>query len=135
MKEYGFDPKFILTSIVTIYSSFTEFPEFIEYVVKDQRAFKLENFEKVLDLKSGGKIQIQYNHYNYFVKFCELTKQAYVDYKESIVDYDDAPEEYLDSLTDELMENPVLLPDSKMILDRVTIGKIIKLFLRNSFDV
>ena len=82
MKEYGFDPKFILTSIVTIYSSFVDYPEFIDYVIKDQRAFKFENFEKVLDLKSLGKIQIQYKHYNYFVKFHELTKKAYAKYKE-----------------------------------------------------
>lgn len=87
MKEYGFDPKFILTSIITIYSSFTDFPEFINYVVRDQRAFKFENFEKAIDLKDQGKIQIQYNHYNYFVKFYELTKQAYADYKDSIVNF------------------------------------------------
>jgi hypothetical protein len=85
MKEYGFDPKFILISIVTIYSSFVDYPEFIYYVIRDQRAFKFENFEKVLDLKSLNKIQIQYNHYNNFEKFHELTKEAFATYKESIV--------------------------------------------------
>jgi hypothetical protein len=85
MKEYGFDPKFILVSIVTIYSSFVDYTEFIDYVIRDQRAFKLENFEKVLDLKSLGKIQIHYNHYNNFEKFCELTKLSFANYKETIL--------------------------------------------------
>jgi hypothetical protein len=30
MKEYGFDPKFILISLVSTYVAFLEYPEFIE---------------------------------------------------------------------------------------------------------
>ena len=33
------------------------------------------------------------------------------------------PEEYLDPLMQEIMSDPVLLPSSKMIVDRVTIMK------------
>ncbi len=85
MSEYGFDPKFILSSLISIYASFVEFPSFIEYVVKDQRAFKLENFEKVFDLKDQNKIQISYSPYSNFNKFYELAKQAYEDFKEKCV--------------------------------------------------
>ena len=85
MSEYGFDPKFILTSLVAIYASFVDYPEFIEHVVKDQRAFKLENFEKVFDLKERNKIQINYSQYSNFNKFYELAKLAYEDYKEKLV--------------------------------------------------
>jgi hypothetical protein len=85
MSEYGFDPKFILTSIITIYSSFVDYPDFIEFVVKDQRAYKIENFEKVLDLKDNNKIHIQYNIFSNFNKFFELSKQAFADYKEKCV--------------------------------------------------
>jgi hypothetical protein len=35
----------------------------------------------------------------------------------------DAPEEFLDPLMQEIMKDPVLLPSSNMILDRVTIMK------------
>ena len=44
---------------------------------------------------------------------CMLTK--------NIVNYDDAPEEFFDPITTILMEDPVLLPSSKTILDRSTI--------------
>ena len=37
--------------------------------------------------------------------------------------YDDAPEEFLDPLTYELMEDPVELPKSNTIVDRLTISK------------
>lgn len=85
MKEYGFDPKFILVSIASVYSSFVEFPEFIDSVVREQRSFKFESFEKVIDLKEKGKIQMQYNNYNYFLKFIELMKKAHEEFKNSIV--------------------------------------------------
>lgn len=85
MTEYGFDPKFILISIISIYVSFVDYPEFIEYVVKDQRSFKLENFEKVFDLKEKGKINIPYNKSDYFIKFYELCKEAHKDYLDKIV--------------------------------------------------
>ena len=85
MSEYGFDPKFILTSLITIYSAFVEYPGFIEYVIKDQRAFKLENFEKVFDLKNRNKIHIGYSQYSGFTKFYELAKQAFEDFKEKCV--------------------------------------------------
>jgi len=85
MSEYGFDPKFILTSLITIYASFVEYPGFIEFVVKDQRAFKLDNFEKVLDLKDRNKIHINYSIFNHFIKFFELSKQAFEDYKNKCV--------------------------------------------------
>lgn len=39
------------------------------------------------------------------------------------INYDDAPDEFLDQLNYTLMNNPVLLPSSKIILDRLTIGK------------
>ncbi len=85
MSEYGFDPKFILSSLITIYSSFVEYPGFIEYVVKDQRAFKLENFEKVFDLKDRNTIQVGYSQYSDFTKFYELAKTAFEDFKEKCV--------------------------------------------------
>jgi hypothetical protein len=60
MTEYGFDPKFILSSIINIYICFKNYREFMEYVVKDERSFKIENFERVLTLKENEKISLDY---------------------------------------------------------------------------
>ena len=56
MADYGFDPKYLLISIVKIYTFFINYNEFLEFIVKDERSFKIENFEKVLNLKEDEKI-------------------------------------------------------------------------------
>ena len=38
---------------------------------------------------------------------------------------DSAPDEFLDEMTNELMKDPVMLPNSKMILDRSTIERLL----------
>ena len=38
---------------------------------------------------------------------------------------DSAPDEFLDEMTNELMKAPVMLPNSKMILDRSTIERLL----------
>jgi ubiquitin conjugation factor E4 B len=43
--------------------------------------------------------------------------------------FDDAPEEFLDPLTYAIMEDPVELPDSHTIIDRITISKFLFLLL------
>ena len=39
------------------------------------------------------------------------------------IDFDDAPDEYLDPLMATLMDDPVKLPSSKTIIDRLTIKR------------
>ena len=67
-------------------------------MVSDERAYKYENFTKAIKLKKAE----------------ELVEQK-------TINYDDAPEEFLDPLTYNLMENPVILPSSKINIDRRTI--------------
>ena len=43
--------------------------------------------------------------------------------KEDDAVYDDAPDEYLDPITDILMTDPVMLPSSRKIVDRSTISR------------
>jgi hypothetical protein len=38
------------------------------------------------------------------------------------ISYDDACEEFIDPITSVIMEDPVMLPSSKQIVDRNTIG-------------
>lgn len=66
MHEYKFDPKFILGCLIEIYLSFKGYKEFLEFVVKDERSYRLENFEKVISLKENDKISLDYNSYQDF---------------------------------------------------------------------
>jgi hypothetical protein len=71
MTEYGFDPKFVLKSLVSIYLSFKNIKKFLEYIVKDERSFKIENFERVIDLKEKEKISLGYEDFSDFKVFVE----------------------------------------------------------------
>lgn len=123
MNEYGFDPKFILSSLINIYVSFVDYKEFLEFIVKDERSYKNENFEKVMTIKERGKIKLDYETSEKFMKLVETLKDLYKDMKSKEISYDDAPEEFLDPITTLLMDDPVKLPSSKAIVDRNTIEK------------
>ena len=121
MKEYGFDPKFILLSLVETYLAFIEYEDFLKCVVTDERSFKLVNFEEVIALKEDNKIKIEYMMYQKFLKLIEKLKAMKLENEANVVNYDDAPEEFFDPITTLLMDDPILLPSSKTIIDRSTI--------------
>ena len=121
MKDYGFDPKFILVSLISTYVSFLDYSEFLELIVKDERSYKIENFEKVKTIFSRGKISLDFETYEKFEKLVSQLKFTEEELKKNKINYDDAPEEFFDPLTTLLMEDPMLLPSSKMVLNRSTI--------------
>jgi ubiquitin conjugation factor E4 B len=112
-----------MESIIKIFSYFVDYEEFIEFVVSDKRAYKYENFTKAIALKNKyNKVKVDSETsekfddlvYNKLQKAEKLVEQ-------NTVNYDDAPDEFLDPLTYNLMENPVILPSSHMNIDRRTI--------------
>ena len=86
MKEYEFDPKFILINLIRIYNSFLMYNEFYEFIVRDERSFKIANFEKVLTIHKKGKIQIGYDEIKVFEKFIEKLKSIDADLKSNKVE-------------------------------------------------
>ena len=122
-KDYEFNPSYIMESIIKIFSYFVDYEEFIEFVVSDERAYKYENFTKAIQLKNKHNTiridtetseKFEYLVYNKLKKAEKLVEQ-------NTVNYDDAPDEFLDPLTYNLMENPVILPSSHINIDRRTI--------------
>ena len=112
-----------MESIIKIFSYFVDYEEFIEFVVSDQRAYKYENFTKAVKLKNDyNKVKVDMETYEKFdnLVFKKL-KVAEETVKQNAVNFDDAPEEFLDPLTYNIMENPVILPSSKINIDRRTI--------------
>ena len=77
MNEYGFDPKFILSSVVSIYLSFKEYKDFLSFVVRDERSFKIENFETVKSLKEKEKIILDYEKYHSLIGLIEDLRNLY----------------------------------------------------------
>jgi ubiquitin conjugation factor E4 B len=121
MSDYGFDPKFVLRALISTYVSFYDYKEFMEFIVKDERSYKIENFEKVLRIYQRGKIKIDYEELVKFQKMTEILKEIENEMKSKFINYDDAPEEFIDPITTQIMSYPVMLPSSRVIVDRSTI--------------
>jgi ubiquitin conjugation factor E4 B len=122
-KEYEFNPSYIMESIIKIYSYFVDYEEFIEFVVSDERAYKYDNFLKAIKLKNEfNKVKVDSDISENFDKLVyNKLKKAEEIVKQNTVNYDDAPDEFLDPLTYALMEDPVILPSSHINIDRRTI--------------
>lgn len=87
MADYGFDPKFILSSIINIFVSFMEIKEFLEYIVRDERSFKIDNFLKVLALGEAGKIKLDFDTSEKWKQMVSLLQILYKELKSNEVFY------------------------------------------------
>ena len=122
-KDYEFKPSYIMESIIKIFSYFVDYEEFIEFVVSDERSYKYENFTKAIKLKNDlNKVKVDMETSEKFdnLVFNKLKKAEEL-VEQKTINYDDAPEEFIDPLTYNLMENPVILPSSHINIDRRTI--------------
>jgi ubiquitin conjugation factor E4 B len=135
-ERFYFEPKELLVNLVTMYANMAHLEIFRNNVVKDGRSYSNDTFEKAVKILNSTKKSITVDPENK-EKFETLAGQL-----KSLKDiaevedaaYDDAPEEFMDPLMFELMTDPVELPDSKTIIDRITISKL-NLIILTSFCV
>ena len=125
--DYSFNPSYILESIIKIYSCFVDYEEFIEFVVRDERCYKYDNFTKAIKIKNElNKVKVDSETSEKFDNLVyNKLKKAEEIVEQNTIDYNDAPEEFLDPLTYVLMEDPVTLPSSHMNIDRKTIEDLL----------
>jgi len=125
MNELEFDPKFLLHTVVQIYLNFSDKEEFIKGVSHDERSFKIELFYKtaqnmknynIMNLKDIGRFQA-------LIKKLEVRAQEKKQEDDFMAKIKDIPDEFLDPITAEVMKDPVRLPSSQVIVDRLTIIK------------
>ena len=122
ISEYNFNPHFILGSILSTYSAFYDKIHFIEGVIKDERSYKFSNFDRAKNLVANNKnITINEKDFSNYVKFVDNLRREEKILKSEEISYDDAPQEFIDALTFNIMTDPVKLPKSQVTLDRKTI--------------
>ncbi|KAH1512776.1 hypothetical protein KXW65_004694 [Aspergillus fumigatus] len=120
LQEYGFNPRALLSEIVDVYLNLMGKENFILAVARDGRSYKPANFQKAGEilrkwsLKSPEELQ-QWEQLQAKVRAAkEADEQAEEDLGE-------IPDEFLDPLIYTLMEDPVILPGSKVSMDRSTL--------------
>jgi ubiquitin conjugation factor E4 B len=139
-EKYSFNPRGLLSEIIDVYLNLRDKTTFAEAVARDGRSYKPENFEKAAalmrrhDLKSPEEIAA-------WNALGERFKQAKMADDQAEEDLGEVPDEFLgmlalrfrlvdseplanelpDPLMYTLMEDPVILPASKVSIDRSTI--------------
>ncbi|KAI8804051.1 ubiquitin elongating factor core-domain-containing protein [Cladochytrium replicatum] len=119
-EKYRFNPKNLLNELIDVYMHLSHRTEFVSGVAKDGRSYKKELFARAsgILLKNGLKNQGEVDLLYRFVDKVEAEIQAEADEEEEL---GDVPDEFLDPLMYSLMEDPVILPTSKVTMDRATI--------------
>lgn len=138
--DYGFRPRELLSGLVDVYLNLMGKDDFLLAVARDGRSYKPENFAKAGDilgrraLKSSEELELWQQFQNKVRIMKELDDQAEEDLGE-------VPDEFLgtlsltyvgivateltsclaDPLMYTLMEDPVILPKSRISIDRATI--------------
>ncbi|EDV98912.1 ubiquitin conjugation factor E4 A [Drosophila grimshawi] len=119
-KEFEFDPAQMVLEIAHIYINLSTDNSFCLAVSQDGRSYSEHLFgyaENILIRIGGGQLIGDMSEFAAKVqKMCD-------DYKEEQELLADAPEEYLDPIISTLMTDPVVLPSSKVTVDRSTIAR------------
>ncbi|KAF8862296.1 hypothetical protein BDZ45DRAFT_616996 [Acephala macrosclerotiorum] len=119
-KKYQFDPKTLLSEFIDIYLHLGVSDNFIEAVARDGRSYKPANFDGAsriitrFSLKAPEEISAWETLKKKFQTVKDLDDQDEEDLGE-------IPDEYADPLLATVMTDPVILPISRMVLDRSTI--------------
>ncbi|KAF2117809.1 ubiquitin elongating factor core-domain-containing protein, partial [Lophiotrema nucula] len=119
-EEYKWNPRQMLAEISDVYLNLMEKPRFINAIATDGRSYRKEYFETAYNILSRFALKSpeQLDQWKLLGGRVEVAKVE-ADAEESA--FEDAPEEFTDPLMATLMEDPVMLPISKQILDRSTI--------------
>jgi len=94
-------------------------------VVIDDRSYSNETFEKAIKILNSDKkaINVDGEHRENFETLAAVLRSKKETLVDDVAQFDDAPEEFLDPLMFNLMDDPVELPGSKTIIDRITIKR------------
>jgi ubiquitin conjugation factor E4 B len=121
LQEYNFNPKALLGEIIDVYINLMDKENFILAVARDGRSYKPANFDKASNIMNKFK---EIKAPEEIAKWEQLKKKVAIAKAEdeaAEADLGEIPDEFLDPLMFTLMEDPVLLPTSRNILDRSTI--------------
>ncbi|WVQ80243.1 hypothetical protein IAT38_002348 [Cryptococcus sp. DSM 104549] len=121
-EKYSFKPKDLLAVIAQIYLNLANESEFIRAVANDGRSYSKELFEKFARTLKNRAIMTE-------AEVAEVVSftQKVEDMKATIEmeDEREIPDEFLDPLLSTLMKDPVILPVSRVVIDRGTIRTVL----------
>jgi len=125
-EKYNFEPRKLLVDIISIFLNFSLCPgkhdAFLEAVVKDERSYKPEVFRRAVRLLSKKRLlsSERLNAFAQVVEDLQVISSSVQSIDELLAD---APDHFLDPLVSSIMRDPVILPGSKITIDRSVITR------------
>ncbi|KAH8428718.1 ubiquitin-ubiquitin ligase UFD2 [Aspergillus melleus] len=120
LQDYGFNPRALLSEIVDVYLNLMSKESFIVAVARDGRSYKPANFEKAVEILRKWSLKSP-EELKRWDKLLVMVKEAKAADDQAEEDLGEVPDEFLDPLMYTLMEDPVILPGSRVSIDRSTI--------------
>lgn len=119
-KKYEFDPRKTLSDLYQVYYNLINEESFLVAVARDGRSFNIKYFQKakqILTTKTFTDARVIQK----VMEFAEKAENQRLADENEEVELGEIPDEFLDPLMFLLMEDPVILPASKVSIDRSTI--------------
>jgi len=119
-KQVGFDPRKLLSEILSVYLNLAGQPGFAAAIARDGRSYSRDTFSKAASiaqrhmLKSPPEIDV-------LARLVAEVERVRREEAEEEEDLGDVPDDFLDPLLATLMKDPVRLPSSRAVVDRSTI--------------
>lgn len=120
-EKYGFRPKHLLSIFFDCYLNLAK-RSFVVAIAKDSRSYSKQTFDEALGVlqKSGMKSASDCSRFLYIISAIEKSR---AEDEEADIDVEDIPNDFLDPITFQLMEDPVVLPTSGISMDFSTIKR------------
>uniref|UniRef100_A0A8C5W8S2 Ubiquitin conjugation factor E4 A n=1 Tax=Leptobrachium leishanense TaxID=445787 RepID=A0A8C5W8S2_9ANUR len=119
--EFDFKPQQLVSDICTIYLNLGDEENFCASVPKDGRSYSPMLFAQTVRVLK--KINKPGNMIVAFTNLAEKTKSLADKQQRDEETYADAPDEFLDPIMSTVMSDPVILPSSRVTVDRSTIAR------------
>lgn len=126
-EQYKFNPKELLFQLLSIYINLSGEEEFVNAIARDLRSFDPENMRKALKILKWAYLVPSEEWSQKVLDFTERAETAAKMDADEELELGEVPDEFLDPLMYTLMKDPVILPTSKISMDR----SILKTHLMN----
>jgi ubiquitin conjugation factor E4 B len=119
-EQFGWNPRQLLGDIMTVFINLSNQPSFAQAIARDGRSYKPANFPKAVEIMQRAT-PMSPDQLAAWHTLSERVAAAKATEEEEEDDLGEIPDEFLDPLMADLMDDPVILPTSKNTINRSTI--------------
>jgi ubiquitin conjugation factor E4 B len=119
-EQYGWNPKQLLADILGVFINLSNQPTFVQAIARDGRSYKPDNFETAARIMRNH-VLMSPDQLAAWQSLADRVAEAKATEEAEEEDLGEIPDEFLDPLMADLMDDPVILPTSKNTVNRSTI--------------